>query len=98
MTDPSTLGPFPVAVVLALAGFAFGLAYFRMVRWTARCLADGARDGGWAGPAALTLARVAAAVVLLILAARLGALALLAAFLGFLVARTVALRRTERTG
>ncbi len=51
---------------------------------------------GWVGPLALTLARIAAAVIFLGLAAKLGAAALIAAFLGFLLARTVMLRVARR--
>ena len=47
---------------------------------------------GWFVPVALTLGRIAAAIIVLGLAAKLGAAALLAMFIGFLVARAVALR------
>ena len=47
---------------------------------------------GWFVPMALTSGRIGAAVVLLGLAAKLGAVALLATFVGFLIARALALR------
>jgi hypothetical protein len=47
-------------------------------------------------PAALTLGRFAAAALFFAAAARWGALPLLSAFLGFLSARGVTLRATQR--
>jgi len=84
-----------LAGATAIAGFLFGRAYFAMLRWT---VASFAARQGWFGPLALTLGRIAAAVVLFAIAARLGAAALLAAFLGFLVARAVAVGAARRAG
>ncbi len=81
------------AVAMAIAGVAFGLTYFATLRRSVAALAGG---GGWVRPLALTLARLGAAVVFLALAAKLGAAALIAAFLGFLLARTIALRAARR--
>jgi hypothetical protein len=82
--------PLPVlAAALAAAGFVVGLAYFAALRRTTAALAG---SGGWRTPAALTVGRVAAALVFLFVAAKLGAVALLAAFAGFLAARAAALR------
>jgi hypothetical protein len=53
-------------------------------------------SGGRVIPAALTLGRFAAAAVVFAVAARDGALPLLAAFLGFLIARGVALHGARR--
>lgn len=78
-----------LALTMALAGFAFGIAYFAALRRTVTLFAAGR---GWLGPLLLTLARIAAAAILLAIVAKLGATALLAALLGFLVARAVALR------
>jgi len=78
---------------MAVVGAIVGFVYFACLRRTVALFAGG---GGWAGPAALTLVRVGAAVVVLGFAARLGAVALLAAFLGLLVARTIAMRRAQR--
>ena len=79
---------------MAFAGCAFGLFYFTALRRTILVLAE---RRGWAVPLTLTLGRVAAAIVFLIFAARLGAVSLLAAFLGFLLARVVAIRREGRS-
>ncbi|HXP73167.1 MAG TPA: ATP synthase subunit I [Stellaceae bacterium] len=82
-----------LAASMAVVGAIVGFVYFACLRRTVALFAGG---GGWAGPAALTLVRVGAAVVVLGFAARLGAVALLAAFLGLLVARTIAMRRAQR--
>lgn len=76
------------ASATAIAGYAFGLAYFAALHKTATLFAAGA---GWLGPSALTLARVGTATILFTFAAKLGATSLLAAFAGFLVARAAAL-------
>jgi N-ATPase, AtpR subunit len=80
---------------IGLAGFVFGIAYFGAVQRTATLFAAGS---GWLAPAALTIARIAAAATLLAYAAKLGAAPLLAAFAGFLLARAVALRAARRPG
>jgi hypothetical protein len=80
-------------VTMALAGVVFGMVYFATLR---RAVALFTAGGGWVGPLTLTLARVAAAVVFLGLAAKLGAAALIAAFLGFLLARSIMLRVARR--
>ena len=77
----------------ALAGFGFGLAYFTMVRKTAALLA--ARCG-WRKPLMLFLGRMAAAIVFLVVMAKLGAPVLIAAFLGFLLARHMQLDSVKR--
>jgi hypothetical protein len=85
-----------LAIAMGIAGFIFGLSYFAAVQRTAALLA--ARKKNWLGPLALTLGRMAAAAIFLTLAAKLGAASLLSAFLGFLLARAVALRNAARTG
>jgi hypothetical protein len=82
-------------IAAAIAGAAFGVAYFAMVRRTAALFAQGE---GWLGAAALTFGRLAAAIVFFGLIARLGAGPLLAAFAGFLGGRAVVLRAERRTG
>ena len=82
-----------LASAMALVGAAFGLVYFAVLDRTVVLLAAGR---GWLGPAALTFGRIGAATILLSLIARLGAAPLLAAFLGFLAARAVALRVMRR--
>ncbi len=74
-------------------GLLLGAAYFAALRWTVDLFSAGS---GRAMPAALTLGRLAGAAVFLAVAARFGALPLLGAFVGFLVARSVALRFTRR--
>jgi hypothetical protein len=80
---------------ISVAGFAAGLVYFAMLRRTAELCGSAC---GWLGPAALTLGRVAGAAILLAFAAKLGAGPLLAAFLGFLLARTAMLHTVRRSG
>ena len=77
------------------AGLASGLLYFVVLRCTVALLID---RRGWLGPLALTLGRIASVALLLFLAARLGAAPLLAAFAGFLLARSIALRGQRRAG
>lgn len=80
---------------IGFGGFVFGLVYFAAIQRTATLFAAGS---GWLAPAALTIARIISAVTLLALAAKLGAVPLLAAFAGFLLARAVALRAARRLG
>ena len=83
------------AAAMAIAGFAFGRLYFAMLRRTVAFFAAGQ---GWLRPLVLTLGRIGGAVALFAIAARLGAAALMAAFLGFLMARAIALRIARRAG
>jgi hypothetical protein len=83
-----------VASAWAVAGFGFGLGYFAALRRTVEFYGAGRAS---LVPIALTLGRIAAAIVFFSLAARFGALPLLAAFLGFLLARSLALRAAWRT-
>ena len=53
---------------------------------------NGSRQSRHLGPIGITLARIGGAIVFFAIAVHFGALALLAAFLGFLAARAVALR------
>lgn len=82
---------------LAAAWLAFGvllgLAYFALLRRTVGYFAGGR---GRLLPVALTLARLAAAIGFFGWAALAGALPVLAAFLGFLGARGLALRAVRR--
>jgi hypothetical protein len=94
MTGTAFMSALALASACAAAGFVFGLAYFAALRRTTHLFSSG---GGYVVPVALTVGRFAGAVVLFGLAARLGALPLLAAFLGFLLARTVAVRASRRT-
>ena len=76
------------------AGLVYGIVHFAVLQRTVElCSAGRSRLAA----AALTLGRIAVAILFFSLAARLGALPLLSAFLGFLVARTFALRAARRT-
>jgi hypothetical protein len=81
------------AAAAALTGFIFGLAYFAAMRATVARIVAGA---GWLLPTAFTAARMIAMAMLLFLMVRFGAVPLLAAFIGFLIARQFALR--DRSG
>jgi len=80
------------AVIAAISGLGFGTAFFAMMRRTAGLFAAGSRWTGFG----LTVARIGAAIVGFGVAARFGALPLLAAFAGFLIARTLALRAARK--
>jgi N-ATPase, AtpR subunit len=76
-------------VVMALTGVLFGLLYFAALRHSVTMFVGGKRR---LGPLSLTLVRVAGAVGFLLVAANLGAAPLLGGFVGFLIARALALR------
>ena len=76
------------------AGLIFGLVHFATLRRTVELYSAGR---GHLLAAVLILGRIAAAIVFFGLAARLGSLPLLSSFLGFLLARTLALRAARRT-
>ncbi len=82
-----------LTALTGFAGFAFGLLYFAALKRTTVLLASGR---GWLGPLALTLGRIGATVIFLVLAVKLGAGPLLAAFAGFLLARALALHAGRR--
>ncbi|MCZ4331153.1 ATP synthase subunit I [Castellaniella denitrificans] len=81
--------------LMALAGLLFGLLYFAALKRSVALLVDGK---GWFVPLALTLGRLGAAVVFLLIAAKLGAVPLLGGFAGFLMARALVLRAQRRRG
>ena len=83
-----------LAFAAAFAGLLFGIVHFAALRRTVELYTGG--RGGFAA-AALTLGRFAGAVLLFGFAAKLGSLQLLSAFLGFLLARWLALRAARRT-
>lgn len=84
-----------VSAVLALSGLAFGAVYFAALRRSAARLAG---DGEALRAAGTALGRIVVAAIFFAAAARFGALPLLAALLGFLIARTLFVRvaRMER--
>jgi hypothetical protein len=78
-----------LTALFAVTGLTFGWAYFAALRRTVDVYVVGRHRFV---PVVLTFARIAAATVFLIVAVQFGALPLLAAFLGFLGARVLALR------
>jgi hypothetical protein len=87
--------PLVVGLTMAGVGLVCGLVYFSILRRTAVLLSSGQ---GRFTPLALTLGRLALATFVLASAARMGAVPLLAAFAGFLLARALALRSPRRSG
>lgn len=85
----------PLATAMAAAGLVVGLGYFAALRRTVQLYGA---EGNRLAPAVLTVGRIAGAAAFLIVAARLGAVPLLAAFSGFLLARAIALRAVRRAG
>jgi len=75
------------------AGLLLGLAYFATLWRTVALLVDGS---SWLAPAALTLGRMGGLALFLGISVRLGALDLIAAFIGVVVARLVALHVVRR--
>ena len=94
MTGEGVLPTVALGLSMVLAGCVFGIFYFTALRRTILVLAE---RRGWVVPITLTLGRVVAAIVFLMFAAKLGAVSLMGAFLGFLLARVVALRRQGRS-
>jgi hypothetical protein len=82
-----------LAFAAGFAGLALGACYFAALRRTVALFAT----GRGCRAAALTLGRLAGAIIFFGLAARLGALPLLSSFLGLLLARMLALRSARRT-
>lgn len=95
MTGTALISAAALPGAMAIAGFVFGRLYFALLWRTVGRFAVGR---GWLDPLALTLGRMGAAVILLTIAAKLGAAPLLATFLGFMLARAVALRAARRAG
>jgi hypothetical protein len=88
VSDPALL---PATLV---AGFAVGLIYFGMLWRTAKLYDSG---HSWFGLAALTLGRISGAAILLAFEAKLGAGPMLAALLGFLLARAAIFNAVRRS-
>ena len=80
-------------VLFAIAGLAFGSAYFVALRRTVDVYVAGQH---WFVPLILTLTRIAGAIGFLVFAVQFGALPLLTGVLGFLLARRLALRAARR--
>lgn len=95
MTHTELIAHPELTAIMAVAGLMFGLAYFMALKRSVALFVGGK---GWLGPLALTLGRIGAAGGFLFVAAKLGAAPLLAAFVGFLMARALALRAERRAG
>lgn len=78
-----------IAAMFAAAGLAFGSGYFITLRWAVNLYCE---NGRALSIGALTMGRLAAAIGFFALAVHSGALALFAAFVGFLIVRTFAVR------
>jgi hypothetical protein len=95
MTRTSLIVHAELTVLMALAGLMFGLLYFAALKRSVTLLVGGE---GWLGPLALTLGRIGTAAAFLLATANIGVAPLLAAFVGFLIARALALRMERRIG
>jgi F1F0 ATPase subunit 2 len=82
------LGSVIVGIAACIGGIALGLAYFTAMRWSTDAFVKG---DDWRQALLLTLARLAGAGIVFVIIAQAGAVALLSAFVGFLVARALAL-------
>lgn len=91
MTHMALSGNFTIA--MACAGLAVGYLYFTTLKRTVSLLVLGR---GWFPPLALTLGRLGTVALFLIWVAKRGAAPLLAAVVGLLLARTLALRAARR--
>lgn len=78
-----------------IVGLLFGIAYFHALRRTVDLVSEGRQ---WVRAVALTGTRIIGAIVLLTFMAWLGAVPLLMGFLGFILARMIALRPARRVG
>jgi hypothetical protein len=95
MTGPAFPPDVAVAGVFVVAGLGFGLAYFAVLQ---RSVHNYIAGSGQLLAAALTLGRFAVAALFFGFAARVGALQALAAFIGFLAARALALYAVRSIG
>ncbi|HTV31812.1 MAG TPA: ATP synthase subunit I [Methylocella sp.] len=95
MTHSVLIAHLELTALMTIAGLMFGRHYFVMLKRSVTLFVGGA---GCLGPLAMTLGRIAAAAAFLFGAAKLGAAPLLAAFIGFLIARALALRAERKAG
>lgn len=86
---------FLVALLMAFVGLASGMVYFRGLRLGVDIFVAG---HGWLMPTGLTIARITGLIGILSLATLLGPIALIACFLGFLLARAITLRSLRKDG
>ena len=83
-----------LTIAAAAAGLLFGRLYFAALK---RCVASLVGGDGWVRPLALSVGRIGAAAIFLLIVAHWGAASLLGGLGGFLVARTLALRAQRRS-
>ncbi len=95
MTASALLSQPELAAIMALAGLGVGVAYFAALK---RGVTLFVTDHGWRAPLTLMLLRLGGVILFLVLAAKLGAVPLLAAFLGLLAARVLAVRAARKAG
>ena len=95
MTGPVFAPSVAITGIFAVAGLGFGLAYFAAL-W--RSLDYYAAGQERFMPAALTFGRFVATVLFFAFMARVGRTPLLMAFIGFLLARALALRAVRSAG
>jgi F1F0 ATPase subunit 2 len=86
--------PWALLLLIFVSGFLAGLGYFYAIWWSARALVFGSHGAALA--MVLSFGRLALLAGLFILAARIGAMALLLMALGVLCARFVMIRRVTR--
>ncbi|MBI1210668.1 MAG: hypothetical protein GC190_04350 [Alphaproteobacteria bacterium] len=79
---------FYAAIAACIGGIAMGLAYFAAVKRSADALFQ---HDGWRTALLLTLMRLIGAIAVLVLAAQAGAIVLVSVFVGFLIARAIAM-------
>ncbi len=82
------LGSLFIGIAACIGGVALGLAYFSALKRSTDVFAQ---DDGWRLALLLTVARFAGAAVVFFLIAQAGAVALISSFVGFLIARSLAL-------
>jgi hypothetical protein len=95
MTSTALIAAAGVALLMASGGFAMGLLYFAGLRRTIDLVVAGRER---ISQLALTLGRIGTAAICLGFAGVVGAVPLLATFVGFLLARNLAMRTARRAG
>ena len=95
MTSMALIAAIGIAVLMAFGGFALGLLYFAGLRRTIDLIVAGRERFSLL---VLTLGRIGAAAICLAFAGVVGAVPLLATFLGFLLARNLAMHTARRAG
>ncbi|MFZ1988322.1 MAG: ATP synthase subunit I [Alphaproteobacteria bacterium] len=86
---------FELGAAAALAGIALGFVYFAALRHSVTRLEN---QGGWRLIVLFSLLRIGCAIAAFALLAKLGAVPLILAAGGFLLARMIAVRRVQKAG